>query len=326
MGKLLYFLALLFCVAQCKNMSPPATECSPLVTSSVSENNFSEIADFSKLRQEDFHCKNDSDCPLWAVCNNQSVCTCSHHLPDKVDCSDSTLQLSVVKGHCVTYDNSTDVLHIGLCIENCENKYKDMYLPLPNNPLEINQKMCGGYWNREGQLCGKCKPGHAPLVFSYELKCVSCKEGLRNLWIFLLIALGPSTIFFFIVLFFKINTNSSHLHGYLLFSQAASMPSFVRVAWLAVRDSRVRMAILKIFMLFYSIWNLDILKGVYPEICLNVSTLTVLSLEYIVALYPLALVVLSYILITLHAQNYRVIVFAWKPFRKLFTFSVETGT
>ena len=80
------------------------------------------------------------------------------------------------------------------------------------------------------------------------------------------------------------------------------------------------MATSKIFMLFYSIWNLDILKGVYPEICLDVSTLTVLSLEYIVALYPLALVVLSYILITLHARNYRIVVFVWRPFRYLFTF------
>ena len=98
------------------------------------------------------------------------------------------------------------------------------------------------------------------------------------------------------------------------------MPSFVRVAWLAERDSPIRMVVLKIFMVFYSVWNLDILKGIYPEICLDVSTLTVLALEYIVALYPLALVVVSYILITLHDQNYRVVVLIWKPFRCIFTF------
>ena len=317
MRNLLCFLAFLFYLARCQNMSLPATH---LAAASTTENSLSNIPNFSKLRQEGFQCENDSDCPPWAVCSNQSVCKCSHNLPDKVDCNDITLQLSVVRGHCVTYDNSTKVLHLGLCIENCENKYKDVYFPLPINPLEINEKMCGGHWNREGQLCGKCKPQHAPLVLSYDLKCISCDEGQKNLWIFLLLALGPSTIFFFIVLFFKINTTSSHLHGYLLFSQAVSMPSFVRVAWLAERDSRIRMTILKIFMLFYSIWNLDILKGVYPNICLNVSTLTVLSLEYIVALYPLALVVLSYILITLHARNYRIVVFVWRPFRYLFTF------
>ena len=323
MKSLIYYLLIyLFYiqVTRCKNLSVSTLIPLAVVTlddssQKPSQEQFNHVSEL-----EDFRCKNDSDCPPWAVCGNQSVCKCSHNLPDKVDCSDITLQLSVVKSHCVTYDNNTDVLHVGLCIENSVNGYKDMYLPLPTNTFEMNQKMCGGHWNREGQLCGKCKPGHAPLVYSYELKCVSCDKGQKNYWIFLLIALGPSTIFFLIVLFFKINTTSSHLHGYLLFSQAVSMPSFVRVAWLAERDSRIRMTILKIFMLFCSIWNLDILKGVYPNICLDVSTLTVLSLEYIVALYPLALVVLSYILITLHARNYRIVVFAWRPFRYLFTF------
>ena len=317
MCKMNYLLVSLLCLhvahVQCKNLSKLET-----VTPQAADV-FSQALQFS--RQKSFQCENDSDCPPWAVCNNRSTCTCLQNLPSMVDCADTTLQISIMTGYCVTYNNSTRELHIAMCIENYFHE-NYIHLQLPIDPLEINEKMCGKYWNREGQLCGKCKPGNAPLVFSYELKCVSCSEleKKRNLWIFFLIALGPSTIFFFIVLFFKINTTKSHLHGYLLFSQAASMPSFVRVAWLTERDSPIRMTILKIFMVFYSVWNLDILKGVYPEICLDVSTLTILSLEYIVALYPLALVVVSYILITLHDRNYRVVVLIWKPFRCIFTF------
>ena len=319
MSSLNYLLVSLLCLhvahVQCKNLSKLKT------VTPQGANVFLQALQFS--RQKNFQCEHGSDCPPWAVCNNRSTCTCLQNMP-YLDCADNTLQIAVMMNHCVTYNNSTRELHTGLCIENCYRvkEQKHMHLPLPIDPLEMNEKMCGGHWNREGQLCGKCKPGHAPLVFSYELKCVSCSEleSKRNLWIFLLIALGPSTIFFFIVMFFKINTTKSHLHGYLLFSQAVSMPLFVREAWLAERDSPIHMAMLKIFMVFYSVWNLDILKGVYPEICLDVSTLTVLSLEYIVALYPLALVVVSYILITLHDQNYRVVVLIWRPFRCIFTF------
>ena len=311
MKRVIYFLAIfLFYVqaARCKNLSM-STLYPPTMTNELSQ-----------ISPQGLKCANELDCPPWAACINQ-LCVCFQNVLARiVQCSNDTLQVAVKKNYCVTYDNITKQLHTGLCIENVYNGYTDIYQPLPINPLEINQKMCGGHWNREGQLCGKCKPGHAPLVFSYELKCVPCSKGKENLWVFLLVALGPSTVFFFIVLFFKINTTSSHLHGYLLFSQAVSMPSFVRVVWLSERKSQIRMATSKIFMLFYSIWNLDILKGVYPEICLDVSTLTVLSLEYIVALYPLALVVLSYILITLHARNYRIVVFVWRPFRYLFTF------
>ncbi len=45
------------------------------------------------------------------------------------------------------------------------------------------------------------------------------------------------------------------------------------------------------------------------------STLTVLALDYAVAIYPLLLTVVSYILIELHARNFRLLVLLWKPFK-----------
>ena len=55
-------------------------------------------------------------------------------------------------------------------------------------------------------------------------------------------------------------------------------------------------------------------RGLYPEICLDASTLTVLALDYAVAIYPLLLAVISYFLIELHARNFRIVVILWKPF------------
>ena len=179
-----YLLVSLLCLhvahVQCKNLSKPKA------VIPQAEDAYSQALQFS--RQKSFQCENDSDCPPWAVCHNRSTCTCLQNMPNMVDCVDTTLQIAVMSCYCATYNNSTREFHTGLCIENCyhDKEYKGMYLPLPIDPLEMNKKMCAKHWNREGQLCGKCKPGHAPLVFSYQLNCVSCgkMEAKMNLWIF----------------------------------------------------------------------------------------------------------------------------------------------
>ena len=55
----------------------------------------------------------------------------------------------------------------------------------------------------------------------------------------------------------------------------------------------------------------------YSPFCLhpNISTLQVLALDYIVAVHPLFLTILTYVLVKLYDRNYRVVVSAWKPFR-----------
>ena len=50
---------------------------------------------------------------------------------------------------------------------------------------------------------------------------------------------------------------------------------------------------------FYTLWTLDLFYSIIPDFCLNVSTLQALALEYIIALYPFALILFSYLLIVL---------------------------
>ena len=69
-------------------------------------------------------------------------------------------------------------------------------------------------------------------------------------------------------------------------------------------------------MSFLSIWNLDFFRLLYSPFCLhpNASTLQVLSLDYIIAAYPLALIILTYTLVRLHYHNCTLVVWLWKPF------------
>ena len=50
----------------------------------------------------------------------------------------------------------------------------------------------------------------------------------------------------------------------------------------------------------------------------NLATLHVLFLDYAIAVYPLLLIVTSYVLVELHDHNFRLIVWLWKPFHRCF--------
>ena len=71
---------------------------------------------------------------------------------------------------------------------------------------------------------------------------------------------------------------------------------------------------LKILGTWYGIWNLDFFRTVLPPICLDITPLQALVLDYAIAFYPLLLVVMTYILISLHSRDVRVVVWLWKPF------------
>lgn len=60
-------------------------------------------------------------------------------------------------------------------------------------------------------------------------------------------------------------------------------------------------------------FNLDIFRYVYPSFCITpeMSVLQVMSLEYIVALFPLVLIFVAFVLIELHDNDYRLVRVPW---------------
>ena len=66
----------------------------------------------------------------------------------------------------------------------------------------------------------------------------------------------------------------------------------------------------------YGIWNLDFFRTILPPTCLDIDTLQALSLDYAIAVYPLLLVIISYILIELHDRDTSFIVCIWTPFHR----------
>ena len=78
--------------------------------------------------------------------------------------------------------------------------------------------------------------------------------------------------------------------------------------------------IIKITLALYGIWNFDFFRNFYSDICLGIGFLPTLALDYVIAVYPLLLMAITYLLVSLYDKNYRFIVAMWKPFRALFSF------
>ena len=274
-------------------------------------------------------CEENSNCPTWFGCYN-NTCDCNTEPEHIIKCDGD--RAAVLACYCATTAHqdefNTHDLIVGSCIFNCWRRpnhtiLDSQYFVLPQNSSTLNNDTCG-WLRRTGPLCGKCLPNHSPLVYSYSLKCIECPHGhvYRNWLLFILLAFVPLTIFYIIILLLNINVASSSLHAFVLFCQLVSSPPFARV----IENSPNQISatiVTKVFMSFYGIWNLDFFRFFVPNICLNTSPLLSLSLDYVIAIYPLFLVFITYLLINLYDRNFKALVFVCKPVKVCFSWFQE---
>ena len=260
-------------------------------------------------------------CPTWFICSHtrSGKCKCGPNYNDGIKCNENKMVSAVLNCCCVTRVNSET--YFGLCFYNCERpvtdkEYQTIYHDV-SNKSELNDYMCG-HFNRIGIGCGECQPGTSPLVLSYNLSCVKCPNSHRNWWKFVFFGFMPLTVFYLFIVFFNVNVTSSRLHGFILFSQALSIPALTRIVLLATENTAIMSKSVRLIEPFFSMWNLDPFRSLFPDICLNITTLEVFALDACMALYPLALILVSYCLIELHDRNIWCVVFIWKPFRSFF--------
>ena len=282
-------------------------------------------------------CSNKGSCPTWFICNSHGNCQCGNTDNGIVVCDDKLKLSAVLDCNCVTYDGKTKSTYAGNCFYNCERRHSvrktdPVYDNLPKrSELLINNSACTRF-HRTGLLCGDCEDGHSPLILSYNLSCVECPDGHKNWWKFILVAFVPLTFFYFFMVMFNINVTSSRLHGVVWISQALSIPVLVRLTMSSLEQGQSKLLIFaKVLLFFCSFWNLEPFRSVLPDICLNVTTLQALALEYTVALYPFILIVISYFIILLYDRKCICLVAVWKPFHKVLTlfrksWNVRTST
>ena len=256
--------------------------------------------------------RNTTFCGNWLLPGNVT-CECGSDLDGVVRCNKTTQQVFILKEYCMTYSSNDTFLVVGRCM--CSHHLKQykyngnyVYLALPSNVSQV----CDSF-HRDGQLCGKCMNGFAPPVYSYVPGCVNCTDYSGNWVKYVSISFLPPTVLFLFVVIFSVSVTSNPLNVYVFVSQMITAPPILRMS-----------SGLKVWgqlgISLYSVWNLDFFRVLYSPFCLHpkMTTLQALALDYAIAVYPLLLIVMTYVLVEMHDSNFRIIVYLWKPFHKYF--------
>ena len=255
-----------------------------------------------------------TSCPTWHYYNNVTgVCECGFGLI----CGN---QVEIGSTHCATNSEETGGYYIGkLPFYPTFNTVNRMYSEMPSNASQLDEVMCGPY-NRKGLLCGECKDGYGPAVYSFDMKCADCS----SLWskcaiiLYLFLQFVPTTLIFLCLVMFHINITSGPLLGYVLFCQISIVYIGNRYHFIYDFILSDISALLKVLFTVSTIlsqcWNLQFFKAIIPPFCISekLTNIHVLMLDFIPALYPLVLIIISCTLMELHARHYSVF-----PFRTI---------
>ena len=260
-------------------------------------------------------------CPKWSFCDSERLCQCPASDIDQLNCDlvqngDNTLL--ILDCTCITYNRNRSLFEYGLCGYNCRRESYHIsfsYQSMPANVLDWDNFTCGDF-KRSGTLCGKCDENRNlyPRAYSFDMSCIECTDSKASWWKYVFSAFFPLSIFCFIILLFRINTHSSQLQGYVLYSQFISISALSRALFAASQGRPLLFQIVKLLGSMYGIWNLDFFRMYYPGFCLKIGMLATLCLDFAIALYPLVLMAVTYGLVKLYDQNYKLLIVLWKPF------------
>ena len=236
----------------------------------------------------------------------------------------------VQAGMCMTYDD-VKFLRAGFCPYHphntsfCRPPLADYYeIRLSMTLSELDNFICGAY-NREGQLCSRCKPGYGPAVYAFSLMCVECSESGLGWALYFFLVLFPITVFYFIIIIFNIRATSPPFAAFVFLCQTFSNVERVHVPLatkLAQQQQSYFQVLLHIVRVLCGIWNLDFFRYLVPSFCVSshLRNIHALTLEYVDIVYPFVLIIVTYICVELHARNFKPFILVWKPFHKCFVY------
>lgn len=259
----------------------------------------------------------------WLV-DNGGRCSCANSLNGIIYC-DSSLDVFIMSQFCMTYSERTQEEVVGRCPYTFM-KFIDpnvsnigLYYKLPEKTRHLEHDLCSSL-NRHGLLCGKCRKGYGYPMYPDFITCVECRPSqyAGNWVLYIVISFGPLTLFLILVVCLRISATSASMNSFIFISQIISHPPFARGFNHIIDHSFLHhgaKTFLKLLHSLYGIWNLNFFTALIPPFCLpHQNVFNVITLTYIIALYPLLLLILLYVLIELHSRNIKVLVWLWKPF------------
>ena len=282
-------------------------------------------------------------CPPWFIPHNistthntsQPYCVCSHEFPFLIYCNQFTGTTFLRLGHCAFWDGtSNNTLVLSSCpytfsdhvFSNHDSNYYHL-LKLPKNPLSLNSFMCN-LLNRavESGRCGRCTNGTGPSIGTVGIQCVECSPV--NILYHILLRYLPATAVFLFVLIVQIDVTSAPMALYVLYCNALVVFFQTPLGYpitFAFSTTYYKYN-MKVLLTLNSIWSFDPLFFLSPPLCLShhMEDINRMYIEFLATLYPFLLLFLAFVLVELHAKDFRPVVVVWKPIlHKLIRFCRE---
>ena len=258
------------------------------------------------------------------------------------NCKQATLcgigsTITTEEGYCLfQYDNGTGTnIGIGMCPSGYANTaFTAVFSDLISPDFESYQPFCSDgdnsiFFNgvdHTGRLCGNCSPGTAvPITGTGILPCINCSsseaDGLVLVhvfpWYYILpLQFLPLTIMIVLIIVLDIKLVGGHITGYILYCQMLSLPlpqlflSTVVIPFISMWNIN-----------FISMWDINFIICVlrFCSICIThtMGALGAISFWYVVAFYPLVLLLLLYVWIIMYERGWRMVVCITQPVHRL---------
>ena len=261
----------------------------------------------------------DNQCPPWTYYNASiQRCKCYNDEKDRgvpiVLCNEKESLLSY--NYCMTYDEESGTSTVSYCpyfTLQGHNISGPGLINLPDNISELNEYMCGPM-NRKGIVCSECIDGYGPSVTSLKFQCSTCNSVWYGVLIYLLIEIVPVTLFFITVLLFQLNLTTAPMIGFIFNCNYITILTNIHQIL-----SNEAQTYRKVIALLYGIWTLDFFRYAIPPFCVSskLTTIHIIYLQSISTFFPYVLIAITWLLIKLHSNECKVVVWMWKKLDKV---------
>ena len=273
----------------------------------------------------------NQQCPPWFYYNETlSRCECYGSTARDVDCREREALLRF--GRCMTHEEGNGTF-VGLIpyflidgfLSNVTERH---FISLPERIEELNDYMCQPL-NRKGRICQHCIDGYGPAVTSIGYQCSDCSSAWYGIPLYLFLEFVPITVFYLVILIFRISVTSSPMTSFVMYSQLLVFTFTVDIEAINVIRAEINggiYVILNIIIMLYGVWNLDFFRYIVPPFCVSsrLKIIHIVFLTYISAFYPLCLIAITWICIQLHSRNFKPIVWLWGRTHRVF-FMMKKG-
>ena len=249
-------------------------------------------------------------CTLYSVYYGKNCEHCRDYMSGSPVLCDTPLNTSYLFIDFQLYFNDSkqiiahSIFHTNRGKRQKKTKYYRYELMPPNLP-DVNNFTCGNA-HRTDYMCGNCIKGYGPAAYAYYgIPCAPCHHKTRGWLYYILLELGFPTIICVLFLMFQVKITSGFMIGFALYCQIIANIFTCSLYFTVLQEKSSVLTQVMLMCTLYGFWNMDFFRLVVPHFCVSeqLSTLGVVSLGYISAVYLLLLTLVLYSLIKLHIQD-----------------------